>query len=77
MWVISVIYPFFLALISDDCFLSKEGYFSEDNPTIWAPLYYRAVRCLHKEGYANVCRADCSLMRLFPKCIAKPRNTRT
>ena len=76
LWVISVIYPTFFALIFNDCFLSKKMYFFQNVATHWAPPHYCVLWYVNKEGYTTMCRAKCWLIRLFLQRIAMPRNTR-
>ena len=75
-WVISVIYPVFLALIFHEFFFSKERYLFQDVAKKWAPLSYCVLRCLHNEGNATIIRAKLRLIRLFMQRIARSRNTR-
>ena len=75
MWVISVIYPLFLAVIFHECFFSKKRYFFHDVATIWTPLYCCVVSCLHAQGYCTIRLAKCKLIQLFLQCIATRRST--
>ena len=50
LWVISVNYPVFLALIFHECFFRKKRYFFQDVATNWAPLYYYVRWYLNTEG---------------------------
>ena len=65
MWVISVNYPVFLALIFLECFFSKKRYLFRDVATNWAPLYYCVRWYLNTEGQPTVRRTTCRLLRLF------------
>ena len=65
MWVISVNYPVFLALIFLECFFSKKRYLFRDVATNWAPLYCCVQWYRDMEGQPTVRRTTCRLLLLF------------
>ena len=74
MWVISVIYPLFLAMIFHECFFREKRYFFHDVPTICSPLYCCVLKCRGAEGCSNIHPHKCRLIHLFLQRIARPRN---
>ena len=65
MWVISLNYPVFLALIFLECFFSKKRYLFGDVATNWARLYYCVRWYLNTEGQPTVRPTTCRLLRLL------------